>query len=83
MTRSVFQPKSAEGTTDGLPLAFVNGLLDNVEGPLVVLERDGRVLLVNQRGKKYLEPSEGNEPQEVNFFRDVLRADPEEIFRQI
>jgi len=83
MTRSVSQPTSTNGTADGLPLAYVNGLLDHMDGPLVVLERDGRVLLVNQRGKKYLEPSDGSEPQGVNFFRDILRADPGEIFRQI
>jgi len=66
-----------------LPFAYVNGLLDSVDGPMLVTERNGKVLLINRRAKKYLEPSEQRPAGSKSFFSDFLRVESNEIFGQI
>src|SRR6202171_2055208 len=68
------------------PTAFsysnVKGLLDAVETPLFLAERDGRVLLMNGRARKYME-SDVISDAETNLFIDFLGVDSREIFREI
>src|SRR5882724_1078399 len=84
MAGSVAPPPQAKPRTpDALPFVYVNGLLDSVDGPMLVTERSGKVLLINRRAKKYLEPCGATDPQEANLFSDFLRVESNEIFGQI
>ena len=83
MSVRLVAPIAARGPQEVLPLDFVSGLLDTVEESMLVAERSGRILLVNSRGRQCLESCGFAEPSAANFFQDILRVEPEEIFRQI
>src|SRR5579864_1561492 len=62
----------------------MRGLLDAVETSLFVAERDGRVLLLNDRARKYMQLGVmSEEAAETNVFSDLLGVDAREIFREI
>src|SRR6202795_1446513 len=62
------RPMSPERSSDTLPVSLVHGLLDAVNSSLLVADRDGRVLLLNQRARKYL-LSKGLDNQDaLNLF---------------
>jgi signal transduction histidine kinase len=78
------------GTIEKTPLvgatgfagAAVMALLDAVQTPLVVSERNGRVVLINASARKSLK-LEGSDELTNNFFTEILRADGNQIFREI
>jgi len=47
--RIIVPPMSEERDRVALPLAYVNYLLDAVDKPLIVAERNGNLLLVSSR----------------------------------
>jgi signal transduction histidine kinase len=57
--------------------------LDAVNSSLLVADRDGRVLLLNQRARQYL-LSKGLDHQEaLNLFKDILKVSAGHIFKLI
>ena len=77
------RPMSPERSSDTLPVSLVHGLLDAVNSSLLVADRDGRVLLLNQRARQYL-LSKGLDHQEsLNLFKDVLKIGAGHIFKLI
>src|SRR5262249_12307296 len=76
------QTKS-RAAVDALPFSYVSGLLDSVDGPMLVAERSGKTLLVNQRARKHVEGCGIPDAQAVNIFSDLLGVEPAEVFRQI
>src|SRR6202011_410420 len=74
---------SPERSSDTLPVSLVHGLLDAVNSSLLVADRDGRVLLLNQRARQYL-LSKGLDNQEaLNLFKDILKIGSGHIFKLI
>src|ERR1700724_1189314 len=74
---------SPERSSDTLPVSLVHGLLDAVNRSLLVADRDGRVLLLNQRARQYL-LSKGLDNQEaLNLFKDILKIGSGHIFKLI
>src|SRR3979411_632444 len=77
------RPMSPERSSDTLPVSLVHGLLDSVNSSLLVADRDGRVLLLNQRARQYL-LSKGLDHQEaLNLFKDILKIGSGHIFKLI
>jgi len=77
------RPMSPERASDTLPVSLVHGLLDAVNSSLLVADRDGRVLLLNQRARQYL-LSKGLDHQEaLNLFKDILKVGAGHIFKLI
>src|SRR4030081_1079315 len=77
------RPMSPERSSDTLPVSLVHGLLDAVNSSLLVADRDGRVLLLNQRARQYL-LSKGLDHQEaLNLFKDILKIGSGHIFKLI
>jgi signal transduction histidine kinase len=77
------RPMSPERSSDTLPVSLVHGLLDAVNNSLLVADRDGRVLLLNQRARQYL-LSKGLDHQEaLNLFKDILKVGAGHIFKLI
>jgi signal transduction histidine kinase len=74
---------SEERKRVSLPIDAVNGLLDTLEKPVMVAERGGTFLLVNIRGRQFLEARGLKEIEGLNLFSDFLKVDPAGIFRQI
>jgi signal transduction histidine kinase len=74
---------SEERKRVSLPIDAVNGLLDKLEKPVMVAERGGTFLLVNIRGRQFLEARGLKEIEGLNLFSDFLKVDPAGIFRQI
>ncbi len=74
---------------DSLSIGLVSGLLDLLETPILVSDRAGRLLIVNQRAKQCLnKPGESGEPRASdgaapNLFHDLLRMDPKVIVGQM
>jgi signal transduction histidine kinase len=77
------RPMSPERSSDTLSVSLVHGLLDAVNSSLLVADRDGRVLLLNQRARQYL-LSKGLDHQEaLNLFKDILKIGAGHIFKLI
>ncbi|MDQ1404466.1 MAG: two-component system, NarL family, sensor histidine kinase BarA, partial [Acidobacteriaceae bacterium] len=77
------RPMSPERSSEMLPINLVHGLLDAVNSSLLVADRDGRVLLLNQRARQYL-LSKGLDHQEsLNLFKDILKIGAGHIFKLI
>ena len=66
-----------------LTVAHVRALLETVDKGVVVANLDGRVLMVNARGRKCLEAHGKEETTPLNIFADVLRIDPKTISQRI
>jgi len=65
------------------PTDHVRALLDTVDKSVVVASRDGRVLMVNTRARKYLEEHGKTDVTTLNIFEDLLNVEPREISRRI
>jgi signal transduction histidine kinase len=77
------RPMSPARASETLPVSLVHGLLDAVNSSLLVADRDGRVLLLNQRARQYL-LSKGLDNQEsLNLFKDILKIGAGHIFKLI
>jgi signal transduction histidine kinase len=77
------RPLSTDHSSEMLPVSLVHGLLDAVNSSLLVADRDGRVLLLNQRARQYL-LSKGLDNQDaLNLFKDILKVGAGHIFKLI
>ena len=81
--RTVMPPVSEERKRVSLPIEAVNGLLDTLEKPVIIAERNGALLLANTRARQFLEVRGLKEIEGLNLFSDFLKVDPPGIFRQI
>ena len=81
--RIVMPPIVEEGNRASLPIGYVRGLLDTVEKPLIVAERSGRLLLVNTRGRQFLESNGHTTIPGLNLFNDLLKVDARKVFSEI
>src|SRR6202165_5973474 len=81
--RLTMPPTSEERNRMALPLGFVNGLLDALEKSLIVVERNGSILLVNSRARQCLESYGYPEISGLNLFSDILSVEARQIFDQI
>ena len=81
--RIVLPPMSEAGNRTALPLEFVRGLLDSIDKPLMVAERSGNLLLINNRAKQFLESSGHATSPSLNLFNDFLKVDARKIFDEI
>src|SRR6267378_1351628 len=81
--RIVMSPLSEEGNRAFLPIGFVRGLLDTIEKPLIVTERNGNLLLVNSRAKQFLESQGYTKTADLNLFKDLVQVDARKIFAEI
>src|ERR1700674_1460518 len=81
--RVTMPPLSEERNRMALPLGFVNVLLDALEKPLIVAERDGSLLLVNSRARQCLESYGYSEISALNLFSDILSVESRQIFNQL
>lgn len=81
--RIVLPPISEDRNRATLPLGFVNGLLDTLDKPLIVAERNGNLLLVNTRAKQGLESRGYPTVHGLNLFNDVLRVESTEVFGKV
>jgi signal transduction histidine kinase len=74
---------SPDRASEMLPVGLVHGLLDAVNSSLLVADRDGQVLLLNQRARQYL-LSKGLDNQDaLNLFKDILKVGAGHIFKLI
>lgn len=80
MSGTIENPPLAAAT--GLSKGAVVALLDAVEASLVLSERSGRIVWVNARARKSLK-LEVNQDVTTNLFTQLLRADGNEILREI
>jgi signal transduction histidine kinase len=78
-----------QGTTvenrpkESLPLGIMASLLDLLEQPILVSERDGRVILANLHAKQYLVARGITAEGQANLFSNLLRVDPKVIVEQM
>src|SRR6202521_4794647 len=81
--RVTMPPLSEERNRMALPLGFVKVLLDALEKPLIVAERNGSLLLVNSRARQCLESYGYSEISALNLFSDILSVESRQIFNQL
>src|SRR5260370_18676449 len=66
-----------------LSVSLVTRLLDTLDKSMLVAERGGRILLANARARKGIESYVFSDGTQANLFSDLLRANSEDIFRNI
>jgi signal transduction histidine kinase len=81
--RIVLPPMSDAGNRTALPLGYVLGILDTIDRPLIVAERNGNLILINTRAKQFLESCGHAISPSLNLFADFLKADARKIFDEI
>jgi len=66
-----------------LPFSIVSAILNCVEQPLLITDRDGRLCAMNNAGKRYLK-SQGFPTQKgANLFMDVFRVSHKAVLEQM
>jgi signal transduction histidine kinase len=68
---------------DSLSISLVSGILDLLDTPLLVCDRTGRILMINQQAKLCLEDPLLADAPMPNMFHDLLRMDPKVIVGQM
>ena len=66
-----------------LGLDDVGGLLDGLEEGLIVAERNGQLLLVNQQARRLFDWQDGVRPSSLNLFSDLLKVDGGQLFSKL
>jgi len=77
------QAISVESQSESFPASLTLRLLDLFEGPVLVANLSGGVLLVNERARDVLSLPEGGAWARLNLFGDILRMDPQVLLGQI
>src|SRR5579864_3026940 len=69
--------------SESLPASLTLTLLNLFEGPLLVANSNGALLLVNERARQALDLPEDAGWKRSNLFGDILRMDPQVLLGQI
>jgi signal transduction histidine kinase len=77
------QAISVESQSESFPASLTLRLLDLFEGPVLVANLSGGMLLVNERARHVLGLPEGGAWARLNLFGDILRMDPQVLLGQI
>ena len=76
MSGTIVTPRRTEQRTPAVfSYGMVNALLEALDAPLFVAERNGRVLLMNSRARKFMQLDPISELGETNVFGDLLGVD--------
>src|SRR5437773_11515496 len=78
--RVAIPPMTEEGNRAVLPLGFVRGLLDTIEKPLMVSERNRNLLLINTRAKQFLESHGHPTTPGLNPVKHLSKPEAQKIF---
>jgi signal transduction histidine kinase len=68
---------------DNVPLDRVRALLDTLERGVVLADRDGQVLTLNERARKFLALYGLNGHAPLNILGDLLQVQPREILQRL
>lgn len=77
------QAISVESQSESFPASLTLRLLDLFDGPVLVANLSGGLLLVNERARDVLSLPEGGAWTRLNLFGDILRMDPQVLLGQI
>lgn len=77
------QAISVESPSESFPASLTLRLLDLFEGPVLVANLSGGLLLVNERARQVLGLPENGAWARLNLFGDILRMDPQVLLGQI
>ena len=77
------QAISVESQSESFPASLTLRLLDLFEGPVLVANLSGGLLLVNERARHVLGLPEDGAWARLNLFGDILRMDPQVLLGQI
>ena len=77
------QAISVESQSESFPASLTLRLLDLFEGPVLVANLTGGLLLVNERARQVLSLPESGAWARLNLFGDILRMDPQVLLGQI
>jgi signal transduction histidine kinase len=79
----VVTPMGDARNRNSLPIGLVSALMDRLDCAVVVSGRSGELVLINARGRSWLEKRVKGEIYRANLFQDVLNVEPRRIFEQI
>ena len=66
-----------------LPITLMASMLDLVEEPILVAERDGQIILANQSAKQHLSSRGCLVDSGLNLFKGMVRVDPKVVVGQM
>ncbi len=71
------------GKSESAPYEHLRALLDTVDKGMLLVDREGQVLLTNTKARKCLEEHGKSEQSPLNFFVEMLDVDTQGILRRI
>lgn len=84
VARIATPPPSVRPTPSGaLAVGHVRELLDTLKKPVLVAERDGRLLVANSQALEYLKSEPHRGVEHLNLFADVLQTNGQKILHRI
>jgi signal transduction histidine kinase len=81
--RSVTPALTGERKSGVVPIRYVDGLLDAVDRPMLVADRDGKLVLANLRARQSLESQGYNDLDGLDVFKDVLKREAQEVLSRL
>lgn len=76
-------PAGEQRALSSLPFSQVASLLDSVDKAILLAERNGKIVLANERTRHCLESRGFTDVSRLNLFSDLLGCDPGEVFGRI
>jgi signal transduction histidine kinase len=73
----------SQGISSGLQSDLIRVLLDSVNTPVWVAEKNGRILVSNAGGREYLGPAASSEFAQFNVLRDLFRVEASLVEQKI
>ncbi|HXM94064.1 MAG TPA: HAMP domain-containing sensor histidine kinase [Candidatus Dormibacteraeota bacterium] len=78
--RVVTPPTTNDRNVAAVPFGIVIGLLDTLNAPFMVADRDGRLLVINARGRELMISLGHDDRGPAHLFEDILKVDSDHIF---
>jgi signal transduction histidine kinase len=83
LDQNLDKPEGAEEKTNsGIDFHITASLLDAVDRPLIVAEREGKILCSNLHAQDFLHSNYPPSESPLNLFRDVLKVDSRGLMNQ-
>ena len=84
MSGRVVAPVKAEASFPAVvPLTVLREIVSAIDRAIFVSDREGRILAVNEAGKLLFGYPVDSDVEKLNFFDDVLKCEPAELFEKL
>src|SRR5215831_18537380 len=81
--RAVTPARPGASVPTALPISALRGIVAAVDKPMLVSDRAGRILAVNEAAKHLFGFPVDSDVEKLNLFEDLLKCDASEVIGQL